>query len=339
MTAYLTPGKLAGFKAISDKRGVIAALALDQRGILKAAIARAKGIEHVPDPAVIEFKELVTEILTEHASAILLDPEYGLSAAKRRNQKGLFLSYEKSCYDAPPPRMPALYDLWSVRRMKEAGADCIKILLHYTPFDLPEINDRKQAWVERVGDECRANDIPFVLEILGYGINGEDEKGGAYAKRKPQIVARSVEEFSKERYSVDLLKIETPVQMKYVPGTGAFRGEQAYTRAEAQRYFRDIDSYALKPYVYLSAGVSNPQFIETLEFAGESGSKFSGVLCGRATWQDGIAVYAQHGPKALKHWLNTTGVENITRVNDTLKAAQPWYERNNFDSAAAGLVR
>lgn len=325
MQAHLTSGKLAGFKAIADKRGVIAALALDQRGILKTAIARAKGIQDIPDSAVVEFKELVTETLTKYASAILLDPEYGLPATKRRNRKGLLLSYEKSCYDAALPRMPVLYDFWSVRRMKEAGADCIKVLLHYTPFDLPEVNDVKQAWVERIGDECRANDIPFVLEILGYGMNGE--KGVAYAKRKPQIVAQSIEEFSKDRYSVDLLKIETPVEMKCVPGTRSFQGEQAYTWAEAQRHFRDIDSYTLKPYVYLSAGVGNLQFIETLEFAAESGSKFNGVLCGRATWQDGIAVYAQHGPKALEDWLNTAGVDNITRVNDVLQAARPLYER------------
>jgi tagatose 1,6-diphosphate aldolase len=265
--------------------------------------------------------------LTKYASAILLDPEYGFPATKRRNKKGLLLSYEKSCYGAAPPRMPVLYDVWSVRRMKEAGADCIKVLLHYTPFDSQEINDRKQVWVERVGDECCANDILFVLEILGYGTNGEDEKDVTYAKRKPQMVTRSVEEFSKKPYSVDLLKIEPPVEMRCIPGTRSFQDEQAYTRAEAQGHFRDIDSHTLKPYVFLSAGVSNPQFVETLEFAAESGSRFSGVLCGRATWQDGITVYAQHGPQALEDWLKTTGAENIERVNDTLTTAQPWHER------------
>jgi tagatose 1,6-diphosphate aldolase len=324
MVTHLTPGKFRGLQAISNERGVIAALALDQRGILKNAISREKRIANLPDSAVIEFKEIVTEALTKYASAILLDPEYGLPATKRRNKRGLLLAYERSCYDTAPPRMPMLYDLWSVRRMKESGADCIKVLLHYTPFEMQDINEQKQAWVERVGDECRANDIPFVFEILGYGTNGEDEKSLAYAKRKPQIVARSVEEFSKERYSVDLLKIEIPVQMKFVAGTRCFQGEQAYTRAEAEQHFRNIDSCTSKSYVYLSAGVSNSQFIETLEFAAESGSRFNGVLCGRATWQDGIAVYAQHGSEALKDWLNTEAVENITRVNEALKSAHPW---------------
>ena len=71
-----------------------------------------------------------------------------------------------------------------MRRLKEAGADCIKILLYYTPFDPKDVNDQKHAWVERIGDECRANDIPFFLEFVGYE-EGADEKGLEFAKKKP----------------------------------------------------------------------------------------------------------------------------------------------------------
>ncbi len=80
-----------------------------------------------------------------------------------------------------------------------------------------------------------------------------------------------------------------------------------------------------KPFIYLSAGVSNPVFIETLELAGESGTKFNGVLCGRATWKDGIPIYAKQGAKAFDDWLETDGVENIKNVNKALEAASPWY--------------
>ena len=75
----LTPGKLAGMKAVSDSRGVIAAAAMDQRGSLKKALGPNAG-----DKELIEFKTSVTEILTPHASAILLDPEWGLPASKAR---------------------------------------------------------------------------------------------------------------------------------------------------------------------------------------------------------------------------------------------------------------
>jgi tagatose 1,6-diphosphate aldolase len=330
MSYSLTPGKLAGMKSVSDKRGVIAAAAMDQRGSLKKSLAKEKGVADLPDSALIEFKELVTEVLTKHASAILLDPEFGLPAAKRRNGKGLLLAYEKTGYDAAlPGRLPDLLDLWSVRRLKEAGADCIKILLYYTPYEKSEINDHKHAWVERLGDECIAHDIPFFLETVGYAVHGEDEKSVAYARRKPEIVTGSMEEFGKARYNVDVLKVEVPIQMEFVAGTKSFKGEQAYTRAEALEHFRLSASSTHKPFIYLSAGVSNPVFIETLELAVESGAPFNGVLCGRATWKDGISVYAKQGAKAFEEWLNTKGVENIENVNQALKSAHSWYEKVN----------
>jgi len=86
--------------------------------------------------------------------------------------------------------------------LKEAGADCVKILLYYTPFDPKDVNDKKHAWVERIGDECRGNDIPFFLEFVGYD-EGTDEKGLEYAKKKPQIVTESMKEFTKDRYGVE----------------------------------------------------------------------------------------------------------------------------------------
>jgi tagatose 1,6-diphosphate aldolase len=328
MSTNLTPGKLAGLKAVSDKRGVIAAAAMDQRGSLKKSLAKEKGVSEVPDSALEEFKTLVAEVLTKHASAILLDPEFGLPAAKHRNGKGLLLAYEKTGYDAAlPGRLPDLLDVWSVRRLKEAGADCIKILLYYTPFEKSAINELKHAWVERIGDECRAHDIPFFLETVGYAVHGEEEKSLSYAKRKPDVVTGSMEEFGKDRYGVDVLKVEVPIQMEYVAGTKAFKGEAAYTRAEALEHFRLAASSTHKPFIYLSAGVSNPVFIETLELAGESGAPFNGVLCGRATWKDGIAVYAKQGANAFEQWLNTKGVENIENVNKALKAAHSWHDK------------
>ena len=320
----ITPGKLAGLKSVSNERNVIAAAAMDQRGSLQKSLAKERGA--AADGHDLEvFKTLVTEVLTRYASAILLDPEYGLPAAQHRNGKGLLLAYEKTGYDATTHgRLPDLLDLWSVRRLAEAGADCIKILLYYTPFDQPHINEIKHAWIERIGDECRAHDIPFFLEFVGYDEHGNDEKAIEYARKKPSVVAGAMKEFSKPRYGVDVLKVEVPVNMEYVAGTKANKGESAYTRAEALDLFRSAAAETTLPFIYLSAGVSNPVFIETLELAAESGVAFNGVLCGRATWKDGIAIYAKQGADAFRQWLETTGVENIQNVNKALEAASPW---------------
>lgn len=331
----LTPGKLAGMKAVSNERGVIAAAAMDQRGSLQKSLAKEKG-STVSDEMMEEFKILVSEVLTPHASAILLDPEWGLPASKRRSKNaGLLLAYEKTGYDKTGPgRLGDLLDHWSVRRLKEAGANCIKILLYYTPFDPKEINDKKHAWVERLGDECRANDIPFFLEFVTYE-EGLDEKGIDFAKKKPQAVIESMREFTKERYGVDVMKVEVPINMKNVEGTKSFKGEKAYSKQEAMKLFRDAAAVATKPFIYLSAGVSNAEFTESLELAGESGVKFNGVLCGRATWKDGIPVYAKQGADAFRKWLENEGVKNINNVNDRLKAATSWHSIYGVEPALA----
>ena len=321
----LTPGKLAGLRAVSNERGVIAAAAMDQRGSLQKSLAKEKGSE-ISDAMMEEFKSLVSEVLTPHASAILLDPEWGLPASKRRAKNaGLLLAYEKTGYDKTGPgRLPDLLDHWSVRRLKEAGADCCKILLYYTPFDSKEINNVKHAWVERIGDECRANDLPYFLEFVTYE-EGVDEKGLEFAKKKPHAVTESMREFSKDRYGVDVLKVEVPINMKYVEGAKAYAGHTAYTRKEAADLFLKAAAVATKPFIYLSAGVSNAEFTESLELAGESGVKFNGVLCGRATWKEGIPIYAKQGADAFRNWLSTEGVKNINNVNDRLKAATSWH--------------
>ena len=334
----IAPGKQKGLKAVSDQRGVIAAAAMDQRGSLKSAIAKEKGIDKkdVSAQMLEEFKTAVTRVLTPHASGILLDPEYGLPAARARaSNAGLFLAYENSGYDnTRPGRLPDLLDLWSVRRLAAAGADCIKILLYYTPFDSAQINDVKHAWVERIGGECTAADIPFFLELVGYLENG-DEKGIEFARKKPEIVSGSMAEFSKPQYAVDVLKVEVPVNMVFVAGSKANKGSSAYTREEAKEHFRRAASVSKKPFIYLSAGVDNDVFLETLELAAESGSNYSGVLCGRATWKEGIPVYAKQGVKALEDWLNDKGVKNINNVNARLKGAKPWFEFYGASSAAA----
>src|SRR5437660_3893440 len=127
-------GKFKGINAVADERGIIAAAAMDQRGSLRKAIAKAKGSD-ASEAEVSEFKILVTEVLTPYASAILLDPEYGLEAMKyRAKNAGLLLAYEKAGYDTEfKGRFPSVLPQWSVKRLVDAGAQAIKFLLYYDP--------------------------------------------------------------------------------------------------------------------------------------------------------------------------------------------------------------
>jgi tagatose 1,6-diphosphate aldolase len=327
----LSEGKIRHMKALATGNGIIAAAAMDQRGSLQKSIAAAKGIDkkEVTPEMMAEFKTAVAKVLTPYASAILLDPEFGLEAAKVRAKNcGLLLAYEKSGYDnTQPGRLPDLLPHVSVKRIADWGANAVKILMYYTPFEDARINDIKHAFIERVGAECLAYEIPFFLEFVGYDPKGGDEKSFEYAKIKPEVVARSMEEFSKLHYHVDVLKVEIPVNTEYVEGTAVYKGQKAYSKAEALEHYRRAAAAASKPFIYLSAGVSNQQFVESLHLAAEAGVDFSGVLCGRATWKDGIPVYAQKGVKALEDWLAKDGVRNINAVNEAIQAAKPWYAK------------
>ncbi len=179
----ITHGKFVGLRAVSNSNDVIAAVAVDQRGSLRKMLTAAG--KTAEDHDLDQIKEAVTDVLSQHSSAILLDPEFGLEAAKLRHGKGLFIGYEKTGYDnTVPGRMPEFLEDRSARRLVEAGADCVKVLIYYSPFEAAQINSRKQALIERVGDECKALDVPFFLEFVGYDVDGKGEKSVEYAKEE-----------------------------------------------------------------------------------------------------------------------------------------------------------
>ncbi|HVB23357.1 MAG TPA: tagatose 1,6-diphosphate aldolase [Ktedonobacteraceae bacterium] len=324
----MTSGKYRRLMALADEHGVIAALAIDQRGSLKKALTALTNRE-IAAHEIEEFKTLVSEVLTPYASAILLDPEYGLEAARHRaNDTGLLLAYEISGYDTTTRgRFPSLHPAWSVARIVETGADAVKVLIYYDPDDDLSINDVKHAFVERIGAECHAYDIPFFLEVVSYSDSLGGEKSFAFAQAKPQKVMKLTREFSRPCYGVDVLKLEIPINMQFLTHDDA-SGPFAYTREEAKQYFRAVAEEAQVPFIFLSAGVSNTQFLASLALANEASIPYAGVLCGRATWQDSLPVYMKGGTQALRSWLGHEGRQNIEALNSILRqGAQPWWNR------------
>lgn len=265
----LTEQKQKHMEQLSDKNGIISALAFDQRGALKRLMAKYQSEE--PTVSQIEaLKVLVAEELTPYASSMLLDPEYGLPATKVLDDNaGLLLAYEKTGYDtSSTKRLPDCLDIWSAKRIKEEGADAVKFLLYYDVDSSDEVNEEKEAYIERIGSECVAEDIPFFLEILSYDEKITDSSGIEYAKIKPRKVIEAMKVFSNPRFNIDVLKVEVPVNMDYVEGFA--QGETAYNKATAAAYFREQDQATLLPYIFLSAGVPAQLFQETLVFAKEA---------------------------------------------------------------------
>jgi tagatose 1,6-diphosphate aldolase len=303
-------------RAISTPGGAIAAVAIDQRRSLRRMIASAAGVpeEAIPDSQLRDFKCEVVRALSPLASAVLVDPEYGLDAASVRAPGcGLLMTYEADGYENPRPhRMLALMPDATVRRLRDRGADAIKILLSYAPDDDARANDEKRAWIERIGNECEALEMPFLLEPVVYSINGAGPRSPEFVLRKPELVVRTMKEFSQPIYKVDVLKVEFPV--------GASFAGSVLTHDEALAWYRAADVAAGRcPYIYLSAGISIDEFIGSLELAVSSGAAFSGILCGRAIWQDGIPSFVSGGPASFAGWLAGEGASNLERINACLQ--------------------
>lgn len=312
---------------LSTADGIISALAIDQRGSLKKMLADAAN-KPADETTIVDFKKAVSSELTPYASAILTDPEYGLPATKVRDQDcGLLLSYEKTGYDTTEPgRMPDLIANQSGLRIKNEGGDAIKFLVYYDPDEGQEINDKKQAFVERVGAEAQANELPFFLEVLTYDANIADAKSEEFAKVKADKVLKTMKEFSKPQYGVTVLKVEIPFNIEFVAG---FNGDNnvVYTQEEAKDLLKKQSEITDLPYIFLSAGVTSEEFIAEIKMAEEAGADFNGVLCGRATWKPAIKPFAAESEAAGRKWLSTQGKENIESLNEALKKAKSWQEK------------
>ena len=299
-------------KRLCDKNGIIGALAIDQRGALRRMLGEDTPVEQLET-----FKVLVSKYLTKYASSILLDPELGWKAAEARDKNaGLLVAYEKTGYDKTVPgRYPDLVENVSIQRLKANGADAVKVLLYIDIDEGRAVNDVKEAFIERIASECKAEDMPFFLELVSYDAKVTDEK--EYAKLTPRKVIEAMKLYSQERFGVDVLKVEVPVNMKYVEGFA--ENEVLYTKEEAAAFYKEQSNATSLPFIFLSAGVSAQLFQDTLHFAKESGSTFNGVLCGRATWAGATKAYQEGGEAATIKWLETIGKQNIVELDAVLQ--------------------
>jgi len=327
----LSPGKQKGLELISNENNVILATAMDQRGSLGNMIQSYNSNLSYEEGLTL-FKEGISEVLGNVSSSLLLDPEYGWNATKKLNKDiGLIMAYEKTGYDATEKgRLPNLVDDWAVQDLTKEGTHALKLLVYYDHKDEEKYNNIKKAFIKRVGDECRQNDLLFILEPVSYSAEGLSEKSLEFAKTKPEIIEYFMMEFSKEEYGVDLLKVEVPVSIYHIEGYDQFDNyKPIFSKEEAAQHYLNCSKKSEIPFIYLSGGVTNEQFVETLRFAKEAKSEFCGILCGRATWKDGIKTFAEKGKEAFYQWLESNGVSNLNKVKEAVtETATPWTQFN-----------
>lgn len=331
MSKNITENKMKRMQKLANDKGIITALALDQRGSLVKALQKAtkNAGKDFDMEMVYDFKKIVISVLSSYSSAVLLDEQMGFKAIKAKDPKtGLIMSYEETGYDVDTPgRLPRLIPNQSAQIMIEKGADALKVLIYYNPNDSDEINDVKKAFAQRYGTEAMAAEVPTFFEVVTY-----DDKYASdsleFAKEKPQLVIDSMKEFTKDIYHIDVLKMEMPFNYKYIAGWNDNPdGQSAYTEEDAKKYLRDLSDAATRPFIFLSGGVPTNVYQRELKLAGDANVAFSGVLSGRATWADGVDIFVNEGEAGLTAWLETQGKQNVEDLNEILSTtAKPWYD-------------
>jgi tagatose 1,6-diphosphate aldolase len=333
MTA-MSAGKLTNLMRLADAAGRFKMLAVDQRDSLRKALGTASGrdADQVAYQEMATTKTLITEVLSPYATATLVDPVYGLPRAVKvvPADVGLLAATEETLSERAgaggKERRSRLIDGWSTAKVKRAGVNAAKLLIYYNPEASAETLGHQQQIVRRVGEECAREDLPFLLELVTYPIVESSADTPEFARRRPQHTIASAEEFSRDEYRVDILKLEFPGDLKYAREfcAGAFDGKErpaVYTRAEVTEFVRTLNDASRRPWVILSGGVEIAEFLANLELASAAGA--SGFLCGRAIWKDAIPRYPNL--ESMRAFLEREGASNFRRANAVAEQARPWF--------------
>lgn len=328
MNGPLSLGKTWGLRRLATPEGHFTMVALDQRPPLVELVASKRGIA----PADVSFadmlaiKRLLVESLGDHASAMLMDPNFAVPAAIdcMPARAGLVMTLEDHRFHVTEGgRLSHSIKDWSVEKTRRVGADAVKVLAWYRPDAEAHVAAHQREYVRHIGQECRRWDIPYVLELLVYPFPKSGSHTTDYTEspeKLPQLVLDSVREFARPEYGVDLFKLESPL-----PGATLPERDGGAAQQSAQQWFNDMGTIcndAGKPWVLLSAGVTPAQFTRVLEYAYAGGAH--GFLAGRAIWWQALT---QHFPdlQACRKALQSEGVATLSELSDlTIKSAHPW---------------
>jgi len=318
----LSPGKLMGLRQVTDANGRFKVFALDQSNSIKRSLRdmyKRLGNEHEPTYEEIrDAKMEITAALSAHASAVLLDVNFGLrqalAAGVLARSVGLIGRVEKS---VDPGKPGEVEPGWSVAQIKRMGCCAVKLLV-YMDVEEPAATESQMAFVRKIAADCVREDILLMTEELSYPRPGEDRKTPAYLERRPKNIIEAARQLGP---CTDVLKLEFP-------------GDMSWPESRLQDNLHALNAAASRPWVLLSAGEDFDIFERQVEMALKAGC--NGIMAGRAIFKE---YFAKDTPAERAEFLQTEAVRRIKRLTDLVDQHAPsWlarYELTWNDLAAA----
>ena len=279
--------------ALARESGTFLMVAMDQRESLRTMLA-----EHghdATDERIASFKVAVARELSPHASALLVDSEYGwfdriVSERLVAPSCGLIMAVD--ALDQQPGQVvedTTLDETVDVAAAVEAGVVALKLLVIWR-------NDAQRA--RRIEMSQAFSELAHrhgLLSVLEPVVRVPD------AERETSIVEAAAE---LSVTGCDLYKCQVPL---------AGKGDQS----EITQWAREIDAATVCPWVVLSQGVDPADFPAAVEAACKGGA--SGMLAGRAVW---TATLSAEDPTQLLREHSVPRLEQLGAIVDA--HGRPW---------------
>jgi tagatose 1,6-diphosphate aldolase len=275
MSTSFDPGIIRSLQRVASDDGFVLVCAVDHLAEFEELLGE---VGTVPFGDVVHAKAEVIAAVTDSASAILLDPGFGIghlvASGALPARTGLIASIEEENYRFPNgPRGSIMRAGWTAAKAKAAGADLVKFLWFYRPDLDATVAADQRALLRRVREDCVAASIPLVVEPIWYPIETEDAASAVWqSARFDGIISSAVEA---EGIGLEMLKVEFPGDVSTEAG-----------RIAAALACARLASSTNSPWVILSAGVSFDDFLVQLTIACQNGA--SGYMAGRSVWKDAV---------------------------------------------------
>lgn len=279
--------------ALARESGTFLMVAMDQRESLRTMLAEHGHV--ATDERIAAFKVAVTHELSPHASALLVDSEYGWFdriVADRLVAPSCGLIMAVDALEQQPGEIvenTALDESVDVAAAAGAGVVALKLLVIWR--DDTE-RRRRVEMSEAFSELAHRHGLLAVLEPVVRVPEADREAAIVEAARELSVTG------------CDLYKCQVPLAGKGDP-------------AEITRWSRAIDAATACPWVVLSQGVDPANFARAVEAACKGGA--SGTLAGRAVW---TATLGADDPSELLRNVSVPRLEQLAAIVDA--HGTPW---------------